>query len=186
ADLTRIMPARYLAAALLMALLLGLICALPAMIGLRARRQVLADAVPVGADARLQLHLPPGAVAAWLTLGRGVVRARLPRALGGTGDLPLARAMPHRLRVPSRGGHELGRYSVIFRAVFGLFHLRRTLFDDARVTGLPVVGELTPQATAATGITPDGKMTATSHGVGEIGTISRPYASGDDNRLVHY
>src|SRR5699024_1382187 len=99
---------------------------------------------------------------------------------------PLARAMPHRLRVTSRGGHELGRYSVIFRDVFGLFHLRRTLSDDARVTGLPVVGELTPQATAATGITPDGNMTATSHGVGEIGPIARPYASGDDIRRVHW
>ena len=186
ADLTRIMPARYLAAALLMALLLGLICALAAMIGLRARRQVLDDAVPVGAASRIQLDLAPGAVAAWLPLGRGVVREHLPRALGGTGDLPLARAMPHRLRVTSRGGHELGRYSVIFRDVFGLFHLRRTLSDDARVTGLPVVGELTPQATAATGITPDGNMTATSHGVGEIGPIARPYASGDDIRRVHW
>src|SRR5690625_277027 len=29
-------------------------------------------------------------------------------------------------------------------------------------------------------------MTATSHGVGEIGPIARPYASGDDIRRVHW
>ncbi|HLR94293.1 MAG TPA: hypothetical protein VK053_07200, partial [Jiangellaceae bacterium] len=127
ADLTRIMPARYLAAALLLALLLGLGCALAAMIGLRARRQVTDDAVPVGGTARIQLDLAPGALVSWLPLGRGAVRQHLPAELGGTGDLVLTRAMPHLLRVSARGGHELGPFSLIFRDVFGLFHLRRTL-----------------------------------------------------------
>src|SRR5699024_244044 len=33
---------------------------------------------------------------------------------------------------------------------------------------------------------PDGKMTATSYGVGEIGPIARPYASAGDIRRVHW
>ena len=186
ADLTRIMPARYLAAALLLALLLGLACVLVGMIGLRARRQVIDDAVPVGETARIQLDLSAGAVAAWLPLGRGAVREHLPAALGGTGDLALARAMPHLLRVTARGGHELGPWSLILRDVFGLFHLRRTLTDGARVTGLPVIGQLTPRATTATGITQNGDLTSASHGVGEIGPIARPYAAGDDIRRIHW
>src|SRR5699024_4021727 len=100
--------------------------------------------------------------------------------------LPLARAMPHPLRLTSRGGHELGRYSVIVRDVFGLFHLRRTLSEHARVTALPVAGGLTRHATAATRVTPGGPTTATSPADGEVGPTARPYASGDDIRRVHW
>src|SRR5699024_3754571 len=119
ADLTRVMPARYLAGALVLALLLGLACSLLGMIGLRVRRQVIDDAVPVDGAARIQLDLAAGALAARLPLGRGAVREHLPQALGGTGDLAMARAMPHLLHVTARGGHDLGPCSLVMRDVFG-------------------------------------------------------------------
>ncbi|MFC7465373.1 DUF58 domain-containing protein [Brachybacterium sp. GCM10030252] len=187
ADLTRVMPARYLAAALLLALLIGAAGILISRIGLDARRQVLDDAVPVGSVARVQLDLvgrPPLTV---LPLGRGAVREHLPAALGGQGDLTLARHMPHVLRVSHRGPHELGPISIIVRDVFGLFHLRRTIEDGQRITGLPVVAELTPAAARATGITREGTVgAAMAPGVGEIGPIARPYATGDDIRRIHW
>ncbi|WP_304502247.1 DUF58 domain-containing protein [Brachybacterium sp. FME24] len=186
-DLTRVMPARYLAAGLLLALLIGAIGIAVSSIGLHARRQVIDDAAPVGSVARVQLELlgtPPLTV---LPLGRGAVREHLPTALGGQGDLPLTRRMPHVLRVRHRGAHELGPYSLIVRDVFGLFHLRRTVEDGLRITGLPVITELAPGAERATGIAQAGPLSAVAApGVGEIGPIARPYAAGDDIRRINW
>lgn len=186
-DLTRVLPARFLAAALLLALLIGAIGIGISSIGLRARRQVIDDAVPVGSVARVQLEMlgtPPLTV---IPLARGAVREHLPEALGGQGDLPLSLRMPHVLRVSHRGAHQLGPYSLVVRDVFGLFHLRRTVDDGLQLTGLPVVAELAPGAERATGITRDGPLSAlSSPGVGEIGPIARPYAAGDDIRRIHW
>src|SRR5699024_3498860 len=86
-DLTRIIPARSLAAALLMALLPGLLCALPALIGLRARRH--------GHAAR-----PPGPrLAAW------AARPGPRRPPAG----PLARALPRRVRPVPAAAHPARR-----------------------------------------------------------------------------
>nr|WP_245354136.1 DUF58 domain-containing protein [Brachybacterium sacelli] len=187
ADLTRVLPARYLAAGLLLALLIGAIGIGLASIGLRARRQVIDDAVPVGSVARIQLELLDASPLTTLPLARGAVREHLPEALGGQGDLPLSRRMPHVLRVRRRGGHRLGPYSLIVRDVFGLFHLRRTVDDGLHLTGLPVVAELAPASERATGITRNGPLGATAvPGVGEIGPIARPYAAGDDIRRIHW
>nr|WP_281067141.1 DUF58 domain-containing protein [Brachybacterium fresconis] len=187
ADLTRVLPARYLAAGLLLALLVGAIGIGLAGIGLRARRQVIDDAVPVGAVARIQLELVGTPWLTVLPLARGAVREHLPEPLGGQGDLPLSRRMPHVLRVRRRGGHQLGPYSLVVRDVFGLFHLRRTVDDGLRLTGLPVIAELAPASERATGITRDGAMgSAVSAGVGEIGPIARPYVAGDDVRRINW
>ena len=186
-DLTRVLPARYIAAALLLALLIGAIGIGISSIGLRARRQVIDDAVPVGSVARVQLEMLTRAPLTVIPLARGAVREHLSAALGGQGDLPLSRRMPHVLRVAHRGSHPLGPYSVIVRDVFGLFHLRRTVDDSLQLTGLPVVAELAPSSERATGITRDGPLSAlSSPGVGEIGPIARPYAAGDDIRRIHW
>ena len=187
ADLTRVLPARYLAAGLLLALLVGALGIGLAGIGLRARRQVIDDAVPVGTVARIQLELVGTPWLTILPLARGAVREHLPEPLGGQGDLPLSRRMPHVLRVRRRGGHRLGSYSLIVRDVFGLFHLRRTVDDGLRLTGLPVIAELAPASERATGITRDGVLgAAAGTGVGEIGPIARPYAAGDDIRRINW
>lgn len=186
-DLTRVVPARQLAAALLLMLLLGAIGIAVCSVGLHPRRRVLDDAVPVGDSARVQLELLG---TAWITavpLGRGVVREHLPAALGGEGDLPLDARMPHLLGVAQRGRHELGPYSIIVRDVFGLFHLRRTIADDLRLTGLPALTEMSPAAAEAVGITRHGALhAAAAPGIGEIGPLARPYASGDDVRRIHW
>ncbi|WP_114854239.1 DUF58 domain-containing protein [Brachybacterium sp. YJGR34] len=186
-DLTRVVPARQVAAGLLLMLVIGAISIAVCSIGLRPRRSLVDDAVPVGAVARVQLELLG---TPWITvvpLGRGVVREHLPEALGGQGDLPMDRAMPHVLRVARRGAHPLGAYSLIVRDVFGLFHLRRTLNDSLQITGLPVIAEMSPAAERATGIAREDALgTAAAPGVGEIGPIARPYASGDDIRRIHW
>src|SRR5690606_14292536 len=106
-DLTRVVPARQFAAALLLMLLLGAIGIAVCGVGLRPRRQVVDDAVPVGDAARVQLVLRGTAWITVIPLGRGVVREHLPAALGGQGDLPLDSHMPHVLGVDRRGRHEL-------------------------------------------------------------------------------
>ena len=186
-DLTRVVPARQFAAALLLMLLLGAIGIAVCGVGLRPRRRVVDDAVPVGDAARVQLELRGTAWITVIPLGRGVVREHLPAALGGQGDLPLDSHMPHVLGVDRRGRHELGPYSIIVRDVFGLFHLRRTVADDLRITGLPAITEMSPAAAQALGITREEALqAATAPGMGEIGPMARPYVSGDDVRRIHW
>lgn len=186
-DLSRVEPARQVAAALLLMLLVGAIGIAVCSVGLRPRRHLVDDAVPVGSVARVMLELEGTAWITKLPLGRGIVREHLPEPLGGQGDLPLDARMPHVLRVGRRGGHDLGPYSVIVRDVLGLFHLRRTVVDDLHLTGLPVVAEMSPGAQRATGITREGALSAAaSPGIGEIGPIARPYSSGDDIRRIHW
>src|SRR5699024_6784644 len=94
-DLARVTPARQLAAALLIMLVIGAAGIVVSSVGLRARRYLVDDAVPVGSAARVMLELTGSA---WLTvvpLGRGIVREHLPEPLGGQGDLPLDVRMPH-------------------------------------------------------------------------------------------
>ncbi|MGO3208825.1 MAG: DUF58 domain-containing protein [Brachybacterium sp.] len=186
-DLARVTPLRQLAAALLLMLVIGAIGIAVSSVGLRPTRRLVDDAVPVGSVARVMLELTG---TAWITvvpLGRGIAREHLPEELGGQGDLPLNRQMPHVLRVGRRGAHELGPYSLIVRDVLGLFHLRRTVEDGLALTGLPVVSEMAPAAERATGITREGAFSAApAPGVGEIGPIARPYASGDDIRRIHW
>ena len=186
-DLARVTPARQLAAALLIMLVIGVIGIVASSIGLRARRYLVDDAVPVGATARVMLELQGRAWITVVPLGRGIVREHLPEPLGGQGDLPLAARMPHVLRVGRRGGHDLGPYSLIVRDLLGLFHLRRTVADGLHLTGLPVVGVMEPAAERATGISREGaRSAAPSPGIGEIGPIARPYASGDDIRRINW
>lgn len=186
-DLARVTPARQIAAALALMLVLGALCIAASTVGLRPRRRLVDDAVPVGGAARVMVELDAGAWITVVPLGRGIVREHLPETLGGQGDLPLAQRMPHLLRVGRRGGHELGPCSVIVRDVLGMFHLRRTLVDDLRITGLPVITEMQPAAERATGILRDGEQSASAaQGVGEIGPIARPYSSGDDIRRIHW
>ena len=186
-DLARVTPARQLAAALLIMLVIGAAGIVVGSVGLRARRYLVDDAVPVGSSARVMLELTGSA---WLTvvpLGRGIVREHLPEPLGGQGDLPLDVRMPHVLHVGRRGGHELGPYSLIVRDLLGLFHLRRTVDDGLRLTGLPVIGVMEPAAERAAGILREGAhSTAAAPGIGEIGPIARPYASGDDIRRINW
>jgi hypothetical protein len=95
--------------------------------------------------------------------------------------------MPHVLRVGRRGGHPLGAYTVLVRDVFGLFQLRRTVEDGLAITGLPVIGAMSPAAERLTGIAHSGALAAApAAGVGEIGPIARPYAAGDDIRRIHW
>src|SRR5699024_9697983 len=134
---------------------------------LRARRYLVDDAVPVGSSGRVMLVLTGRA---WLTvvpLWRGIVRQRLPEPRGGQGGLPLDVRMPHVLHVGRRGGHEPGPYSLIVRDLLGLFHLRRTVDDGLRLTGLPVIGEMGPAAERAAGILREGAhSTAAAPGIG--------------------
>lgn len=186
-DLARVTPARQLAAALLLMLLIGAIGIAVSAIGLRPRRRLVDDAVPVGGLARVMIAMERTPWVSVLPLGRGIVREHLPDELGGQGDLPLDARMPHVLRVGRRGGHELGVYSVIVRDVLGMFHLRRTVADGLRLTGLPVIGQMSPAAERATGITREGALSAApAPGIGEIGPIARPYATGDDIRRIHW
>ncbi|MDN5900881.1 MAG: DUF58 domain-containing protein [Brachybacterium sp.] len=186
-DLGRVTPARQLAAALLLMLVIGVIGIAVSGIGLRARRYLVDDAVPVGSSARVMLELQGPAWITVVPLGRGVVREHLPEPLGGQGDLPLDARMPHVLHVGRRGGHDLGPYSLIVRDLLGLFHLRRTVVDDLRLIGLPVVDVMEPAAERATGISREGaRSAATSPGIGEIGPLARPYASGDDIRRINW
>ncbi len=186
-DVTALAAPRALAAGLLIALLLGFALILPAAIRLRPKRQVRDSDVPVGGVLSVQLELPAGAPAGLLPLGRGAVRAHLPEALGGTGDLSLTRRMPHRLPVRRRGVHALGPLTVAIRDPLGLFHLRRTLHDDAQVTALPAVEEVSAPAARAAGIAMEGSHSAPpSPGAGEMGPIPRPYAPGDDIRRIHW
>jgi len=186
-DLTRVVPARQVAAALLIMLVLGGIGIAVSSVGLRPRRRLMDDAVPVGGTARVLLEMEGEPWITVLPLGRGIVREHLPEALGGQGDLPLTPRMPHLLRVGRRGRHDLGAYSLIVRDLLGLFHLRRTVADGLFLTGLPVVGEMDPAAERATGIAREGALhAAPAPGVGEIGPIARPYASGDDIRRIHW
>lgn len=187
ADLTRIQPARTLAAAGLLALTIGAVCILASLVGLHARRTVLDDAVPAGSPTRIRLELARHALISRLPLGRGAVREHLPPVLGGDGDLALRAAMPHLLTVQRRGHHPLGPLSLVVRDPFGLFHVRRTITDDAHVTGLPVVTQIDPSAARAAGIDAGSTRPAPAHsGPGEISPIPRPYASGDDIRRVHW
>lgn len=186
-DLTRVTPARQLAAALLIMLVIGAIGILLSSVGLRPRRYLVDDAVPRGGVARVMVEME---TTPWITvapLGRGVVREHLPDALGGQGDLPLDERMPHVLHVSRRGEHALGPYSLIVRDLLGLFHLRRTVADGLRVTGLPVITRMPPSAERAAGISREGDSAAAGASViGEIGPIARPYVSGDDIRRVHW
>jgi len=186
-DLTRVEPARQLAAGFLLLLIVGAIGTLVCSRGLDARRRVVDDAVPVGGTARVLLETPG---TPWITvvpLGRAVVREHLPEALGGQGDLPLSARMPHVLRVSRRGGHALGPFSILVRDVFGLFHVRRTVEDGLRITGLPVIAEMSSASERATGIADSAVHSgAPVSGVGEIGPIARPYAAGDDVRRIHW
>src|SRR5690606_31423290 len=98
-----------------------------------------------------------------------------------------ATRMPHVLHVSRRGGHALGAYSILVRDVFGLFHLRRTVEDGLRITGLPVVAEMSTAAERSTGIADSAVAGAAPvAGVGELGPIARPYATGDDIRRIHW
>lgn len=186
-DLARVTPARQLAAALLIMLVIGVIGILVSSVGLRPRRYLVDDAVPVGGTARVMVLLEG---TPWITvvpLGRGIVREHLPAALGDQGDLPLDARMPHVLHVGRRGRHDLGPYSIIVRDLLGLFHLRRTVEDGLHLTGLPVVGTMDPVAERATGISSEGRQGAVhTAGVGEIGPSARPYANGDDIRRIHW
>lgn len=186
-DLARVTPARQLAVALLLMLLIGAIGIALSAVGLRPRRRLVDDAVPVGDLARVMISMERTPWVTVLPLGRGIVREHLPDELGGQGDLPLDERMPHVLRVGRRGAHELGVYSLIVRDVLGMFHLRRTVADGLRLTGLPVIGVMDPAAERATGITREGALNAApAPGVGEIGPIARPYAAGDDIRRIHW
>jgi hypothetical protein len=186
-DLTRIEPARQLAAGLLLMLVIGAIGIFVGSRGLSPHRRVVDDAVPVGGTARVMLEMTRTPWITVLPLGRAVVREHLPEALGGQGDLPLSERMPHVLRVGRRGGHALGPYSVLVRDVLGLFHLRLTVEDGLRITGLPVITEMSAAAERATGIAQAGVLSAAPvAGVGEIGPIARPYAPGDDIRRIHW
>lgn len=186
-DLTRIEPARQLAAGLVLVLAVGVIGILIAGRGISPRRRVVDDAVPVGGSARVMIEMQDRPRITVVPLGRGVVREHLPEELGGQGDLPLATRMPHMLNVSRRGGHALGPYSILVRDVFGLFHLRRTVEDGLRITGLPVVAEMSTAAERSTGIADDAVLGgAPVAGVGEIGPIARPYVTGDDIRRIHW
>lgn len=185
-DLTELTPARSLAAALLLCVLVGAICILLCGVGLGARRRLLDDAVPIGSAVRVMVTLDPRALFPRLPLGRGVLREHLPDALGGRGDLPLGPRMPHTLTVPFRGTHRLGPASIVVEDVLGMFRLTVTTDDGTRVTGLPVVETVEPLALAASGITRDGAGSSRSAGVGEIGAMARVYAPGDDIRRVHW
>ena len=186
-DLARVVPLRQAAAAGLLMLVIGALGIAVSSVGLRPRRRLVDDAVPVGSVARVMLELT---TAAWITrvpLGRGIAREHLPEELGGQGDLPLDQRMPHVLRVSRRGPHALGPYSLIVRDVLGMFHLRRTVDDGLVLRGLPVISEMAPAAERATGITREGAISAAAApGVGEIGPIARPYATGDDIRRIHW
>src|SRR5699024_9715450 len=157
-----------LAAALLIMLVIGAAGIVVSSVGLRARRYLVDDAVPVGSSARVMLELTGSA---WLTvvpLGRGIVREHLPEPLGGQGDLPLDVRMLHVLHVSLRGGQDFGPYSIIVRDLLGLCHLRRTVDDVLRLTGLPVIGEMGPAAERAAGILREGaRSTAAAPGIGE-------------------
>ncbi|MCT1776018.1 DUF58 domain-containing protein [Brachybacterium sp. p3-SID957] len=187
ADLTRVMPARVLAAALLLTLAVGGACILLSLVGLHVRRRVVEEVVPVGSRARIQAELAPKALLTTVPLGRAVLREDLPEELGGRGDLPLAHRMPHALTVTRRGTHPMGALSIVVRDVFGMFHLDRTIHDDARIIGLPVAEQIDPAAARATGIAHQGQQAAaTAPGIGEIGPIARPYVAGDDIRRIHW
>src|SRR5699024_9072734 len=56
-DLARVTPARQLAAALLIMLVIGLIGIVVSSVGLQSRRHLVDDAVPVGSTARVMLAL---------------------------------------------------------------------------------------------------------------------------------
>lgn len=186
-DLTRVVPARQIAVALALMLVLGAVGIAVSGVGLRVRRRLHDDAAPVGGTARVQLALDGSAWITRLPLGRGIVREHLPEALGGQGDLPLAPRMPHVLHVGRRGTHHLGPCTVIVRDLLGLFHLQRTVEDGLRVTGLPVLGEIGPAAARTLGITGAGaRQAAPAPGAGEVGPLARPYASGDDIRRIHW
>ena len=142
--------ARQLAAGLVLVLAVGAIGILVAGRGISPRRRVVDDAVPVGGSARVMLEMQDRPWITVVPLGRGVVREHLPEELGGQGDLPLARRMPHVLHVSRRGGHALGPYSILVRDVFGLFHLRRTVEDGLRTIEVLGAGEKGRYITALT------------------------------------
>src|SRR5699024_10599692 len=186
-DLARVTPARQLAAALLIMLVIGAAGIVVSSVGLRARRYLVDDAVPVGSAARVMLELTGSA---WLTvvpLGRGIVREHLPEPLGGQGDLRVVGRVPHVLPVGRRSRHDPGPYSLIGRDLLVLSPLRRTVDAGLRLTGLPVIGEMGPAAERAAGILREGaRSAAAAPGIGEIGPIARPYASGDDIRRINW
>ncbi|MCT2260329.1 DUF58 domain-containing protein [Brachybacterium muris] len=187
ADLTRVMPARVLAAALLLTLAIGAASIALSLVGLGVRRQVVDDVVPAGSRSRIQVDLAPGALIGVMPLGRAVIREDLPAALGGRGDLPLGARMPHALTVSRRGTHLLGPLHIVVQDMFGMFHLRRTIEDGARIVGLPVAEEIGSAAARATGIAHEQQQSAVpAPGIGEIGPIARPYAAGDDIRRIHW
>src|SRR5699024_9179770 len=140
-----------------------------------------------GSAARVMLELTGSA---WLTvvpLGRGIVREHLPEPLGGQGDLPLDVRRPHVLHVGRRGGHDLGPYSLIVRDLLGLFHLRRTVDDGLRLTGLPVIGEMGPGAARAAGNCRTGAgSTAAAPGIGEFAPLAPPSATSADLRRINW
>src|SRR5699024_1586372 len=180
-------PARQLAAALRIMLGVGAGGVVVGSVGLGARRYLVDDAVPAGSAAGVLVELTGSRWRPVVPLGRGIVREHRPEPLGGQGDLPLDVRMPHVLHVGRRGGHDLGPYSLIVRDLLGLFHLRRTVDDALRLTGLPVIGEMGPAAERAAGILREGaRSAAAAPGIGEIGPIARPYASGDDIRRINW
>lgn len=187
ADLTRIAPARVIAAALLLTLLVAAACIALSLVRLHLRRRVVDEEVPAGTAARVQVDLDPGALVGTVPIGRGVIREHLPDALGGRGDLPLARRVPHVLTVARRGSHPLGPMDLVLRDVFGMLHLRRRIEDGARIVGLPVAEEITTAAARTSGIAHEQQQAVTTApGIGEIGPIARPYVPGDDIRRIHW
>lgn len=184
-DLLGLAVPRALAAAALIALDLGLLAVLLARIGLDARREVLADTVDVGERTRIRLEVDPRALALRIPLGRGALRAELPDALGGPGDLPLLPSAPHALPVLRRGHHRLGPLRIVLRDVLGLFHLERTVTDDSALIGVPALESVGPLSARAAGIGGDDRARAASS-AGEISPLARPYAAGDDIRRIHW
>lgn len=184
-DLLGLAVPRALAAATLTALALGLVCVLLARIGLDARREVLADTVDVGERTRIRLDVDPAALALRIPLGRGALRAELPDALGGPGDLPLLPSAPHALPVLQRGQHRLGPLRIVLRDVLGLFHLERTVADDCELIGVPALESIDPLAARTAGISREERARAASS-AGEISPLARPYAAGDDIRRIHW
>lgn len=186
-DITGLVAARQIAAALLLILLLGALCMAVIRPGLHLRRELLDDAVPAGGTARVRLRLAARAPITFLPLGRGVVREHLPAALGGQGDLPLAPRMDHLLAVERRGTHPLGPRSILVRDLLGVLHLRRTETDDLQLIGLPAVEQISAPALRRAGIAAEaGTEAHGAAGPGEIGPLARPYATGDDIRRVHW
>lgn len=186
AEVTGLTLLHYLASALLVALGLSGLMILLSGAGLDLERRVRADAVRAGGAVDVEMRLAPTALFARVPLGRGVVRAYLPGALGDHGDLPLAPSMPHSLVVHRRGVHELGPCGILVRDVLGLFHLRRIVPAPAQVIGLPAVEEIDLVLAQRLGRAVGDSASAGHRAQGEPGPIARVYVPGDDIRRMHW